>query len=67
LAKCEAMASELLAQQPGLIEKDVALDIVGVGIATTPTLAVMEKWHRTIALLHKVRAEISWVRSLRFT
>ncbi|OWZ16830.1 LOW QUALITY PROTEIN: hypothetical protein PHMEG_0009313 [Phytophthora megakarya] len=66
LRKCEAKVTTLQKKRQGIAERDVAIEIAGVGVFTTFTLNVMKKYHRGIAAVRQVESALGWTLTIEF-
>ncbi|GMF21153.1 unnamed protein product [Phytophthora fragariaefolia] len=64
LRKCDAKVS---ASRKGLAERDVVVEIAGIGVFSTDTLVVMKRYHRAITPVRQVKSAEKWVATVNFT
>lgn len=67
LRKCATKVTALQEKKTGLAERDVAIEIVGVGVYATSTLGIMRKWHRARNAIANVDKALNWIDSIDFT
>ncbi|GMF23183.1 unnamed protein product [Phytophthora fragariaefolia] len=54
------------AGRANLAEKDVAVEIIGVGLYSTNTLIVMKNWHRAMKSMQHVDKAVNWIDTIDF-
>ncbi|GMF18831.1 unnamed protein product [Phytophthora fragariaefolia] len=66
LRKCDAKVSALQHSRKGLAERDVVVEIPGIGVFFTDTLGVMRRYHRAITAVRQVESAEKWVATVTF-
>ncbi|KAG6947363.1 hypothetical protein JG688_00015585 [Phytophthora aleatoria] len=61
LRKCSANVTAPQAKRTGIVEKDVAIEIVGLGVYMTSTLRVMKKRHQARKTVSAVNMAVEWI------
>lgn len=67
LRKCDANVTALQRVKPGLAERDIAVEVVGVGVFSTTTLALMKSWHIAMDAIKQVQKAVKWVADVLIT
>ncbi|KAF1794659.1 hypothetical protein GQ600_6476 [Phytophthora cactorum] len=67
LRKCSANVTAPQAKRTGIMEKDVAIEIVGLGVYMTSTLRVMKKRHQARKTVSAVNMAVVWIGTIDFT
>eukprot|EP00644_Phytophthora_capsici_P006445 jgi/Phyca11/127140/e_gw1.66.116.1 len=67
LSKCDAEVSALQRKCVELAEKDVAVEVTGVGVFSTPTLMLMKKWHRAMEGVSRIDKTKEWIQCVDLT
>ncbi|OWZ12660.1 hypothetical protein PHMEG_00014139 [Phytophthora megakarya] len=71
IERCKVKVSGLQKRQKNangtnLAEKDIAVEIIGVGIYSTEMLGVMKKWHTAMKSIRHVDKAVTWIDTIDF-
>ncbi|GMF45303.1 unnamed protein product [Phytophthora fragariaefolia] len=66
LRRCDAKVVALQMTKSGLAERDVAIEIIGLGVFSTETLTIMKPWHRAMETIKQIDKEIKWAKAIDF-
>ncbi|GMF58634.1 unnamed protein product [Phytophthora fragariaefolia] len=66
LRKCAAKVTALQKKRQLLAERDVAIEVPGVGVFSTNTLVVMRGHHHAIAVVRQLETTLSWFSTIQF-
>ncbi|GMF40503.1 unnamed protein product [Phytophthora fragariaefolia] len=63
-----ASVAQVVANAPtsGLAERDVAIEIIGLGVFSTETLTIMKTWHRAMETIKQIDKIIKWAEAIDF-
>ncbi|GMF59713.1 unnamed protein product [Phytophthora fragariaefolia] len=64
LRRSDAKVTSLQKKRNGLAEKDMAVGFPGLGVITTSTLGIMERWHKAVGALKVIDKAQTWVASI---
>ncbi|KAI9985424.1 hypothetical protein PInf_004782 [Phytophthora infestans] len=67
LNKCGTKVVALQKKTKGLAERDITVEIPGLGFLSTATLAIMKQYHRAIAAVRQVEKELAWIPTVNLT
>lgn len=67
LRKCDLKVTMLQRKHSGLAERDIAIEIVGVGVFVTATLAIMKRWYRALNAVKQLDKALTWLSTIDFS
>ncbi|GMF22680.1 unnamed protein product [Phytophthora fragariaefolia] len=66
LRRCDVKDVALQKTKSVLAERDVAIEIIGLGVFSTETLTIMKTWHRAMETIKQIDKTIKWAEAIDF-